>query len=248
MNVFDFFFQDIDKPNDLFVAGSRETATFNQIKENSLKVSFWINKEIGQDKRILLICPNSVYFISVYLGIMKSGNVCVPINPAIEQDSLEYICRIADVKHAFIYSKLKLDFNFNEIKSIDESGYEEILDGQFEDDLSDDFDGNQLAQILFTSGSTGYPKGVMLSHKNLIANTTSIIQYLNLNSSDRMEVVLPFYYCYGLSLLHTHLKAGGSIVLNNNFIFIGSILNDLKKYKCTGFAGVPSHFQILFPS
>ena len=60
-----------------------------------------------------------------------------------------------------------------------------------------------------------------------------------------MLVVLPFYYCYGLSLLHTHLRAGGSIVLNNSFIFLGSIIRDLREYKCTGFAGVPSHFQIL---
>jgi len=58
-------------------------------------------------------------------------------------------------------------------------------------------------------------------------------------------VVMPFYYCYGLSLLHTHLKVGGSIVFNNSFIFLGSVINDLKNYKCTGFAGVPSHFQIL---
>src|SRR5208283_3908465 len=101
------------------------------------------------------------------------------------------------------------------------------------------------AEIIFTSGSTGLPKGVELSHTNLIANTTSIITYLHLTADDRMLVVLPFYYCYGLSLLHTHLTVGGSIVLNNSFIFIGGIFRDLKQYNCTGFAGVPSHYQIL---
>jgi acyl-CoA synthetase (AMP-forming)/AMP-acid ligase II len=85
----------------------------------------------------------------------------------------------------------------------------------------------------------------MISHKNLMANTESIITYLKINQNDRMLVVLPFYYCYGLSLLHTHLRIGGSIVLNNSFIFLGSIINNLLDYKCTGFAGVPSHFQIL---
>jgi len=108
-----------------------------------------------------------------------------------------------------------------------------------------EFDENQCAEIIFTSGSTGKPKGVMISHKNLIANTESIITYLKLKESDRMLVVLPFYYCYGLSLLHTHLRVGGSIVLNNSFIFIGGIINNLRDYKCTGFAGVPSHYQIL---
>jgi acyl-CoA synthetase (AMP-forming)/AMP-acid ligase II len=85
----------------------------------------------------------------------------------------------------------------------------------------------------------------MITHKNIIANTESILQYLNLSINDTIEVVLPFYYCYGLSLLHTHLRVGGSLVLNNSFIFIGSVLNDLRKYNCTGFSGVPSHFQLL---
>jgi acyl-CoA synthetase (AMP-forming)/AMP-acid ligase II len=101
------------------------------------------------------------------------------------------------------------------------------------------------AEIIFTSGSTGEPKGVMISHKNLIANTESIIEYLKLTRDDRMLVVLPFYYCYGLSLLHTHLRIGGSIVLNNSFMFLGAIINNLIDFKCTGFAGVPSHFQII---
>jgi long-subunit acyl-CoA synthetase (AMP-forming) len=87
----------------------------------------------------------------------------------------------------------------------------------------EDFDKEACAEIIFTSGSTGEPKGVMVSHKNLIANTESIISYLKLTPNDRMLVVLPFYYCYGLSLLHTHLRAGGSIVFNNSFIFLGSI-------------------------
>jgi acyl-CoA synthetase (AMP-forming)/AMP-acid ligase II len=85
----------------------------------------------------------------------------------------------------------------------------------------------------------------MLSHKNLIANTKSIVNYLHLDNTDRMLVVLPFYYCYGLSLLHTHLRVGGSLVFNNSFIFLGAIINDLVNHKCTGFAGVPSHYQIL---
>jgi long-chain acyl-CoA synthetase len=85
----------------------------------------------------------------------------------------------------------------------------------------------------------------MISHKNLITNTGSIIEYLGLKDKDIMLVVLPFYYCYGLSLLHTHLRVGGSIVLNNIFIMLGGVINDLKQFKCTGFAGVPSHFQIL---
>ncbi len=107
------------------------------------------------------------------------------------------------------------------------------------------FDRSRLAEIIFTSGSTGEPKGVMITHQNIIANTDSIISYLHLSGDDVIEIVLPFYYCYGLSLLHTHMKVGGSVVFNNNFMFLGSVINDLNKYECTGFSGVPSHFQVL---
>jgi acyl-CoA synthetase (AMP-forming)/AMP-acid ligase II len=102
-----------------------------------------------------------------------------------------------------------------------------------------------LAVLIFTSGSTGIPKGVMQTHRNIEVNTLSIIEYLNLTDTDRIMVVLPFSYCFGTSLLHTHLRVGGQCVLNNQFMFPGKVLNEINEKECTGFAGVPSHYQIL---
>ncbi len=103
----------------------------------------------------------------------------------------------------------------------------------------------QLAMILYTSGTTGLPKGVMLSHRNLASNALSIITYLGLTPDDRVMAVLPFYYSYGTSLLTTHVIAGGSLVLENGFHYPNLVLAKMAAERVTGFAGVPSTFAIL---
>ena len=103
-----------------------------------------------------------------------------------------------------------------------------------------------LAALMFTSGSTGSPKGVMVTHRNIECNSLDIISYMGLNCDDRVMVVLPFHYCFGLSLLHSHLMVGGSLVLNNEFkLFPEAMLGELRQKGCTGLAGVPSTYQIL---
>lgn len=246
MNAFDYFFEqshDLDKD---FVLGNKETISYADLYGNSLKLARYLQVYVGRDKPIILVSPNSVFFITAYLAILKSGNVCIPLNYAIEQANLDYILEITGSKFIFCTRPLATKLSFGEKNQLlTESEYTDILKDEQELTSDDDFDQTGVAEIIFTSGSTGKPKGVMLSHQNLIANTESIVDYLKLGKHDIMGVVLPFFYCYGLSLLHTHLRVGGSIVLNNNFIFLGSVINDLKKYKCTGFAGVPSHFQVL---
>ena len=247
MNVFDYLFSYSKDLSKNFVLGPNEQATYDHIYKNSLKLAHYLKNEIGENHNVILINQNSVFSLIAYLGIMKSGNTCVPLNPLIEQKNLDFIINTTKCSFAFIPKKIEVKYSFSDVRIYDEAGLNKILCAPINKNkpFSSQFDEERLAQILFTSGSTGEPKGVMLSHKNLIANTESIIKYLQLTSDDIIEIVLPFYYCYGLSLLHTHLKVGGSVVLNNNFIFLGSVFNDLEKYKCTGFAGVPSHFQIL---
>lgn len=246
MNCFDYFFENTYSLKDDLIVGSADFASYNDFYETSCCIAGFLRKKIGQKQNVVLVSQNSSFFIIAYLGILKSGNVCIPLNPAIEQTNFNFILEKTKCNLGFISNQV-VNRVETPIETITENGLRELIETVTTDKLEFEaqFDENQLAEIIFTSGSTAEPKGVMLTHKNIIANTTSIIQYLNLTNQDRMLVVLPFFYCYGLSLLHTHIRVGGQLVLNNNFIFLTSTINNINKFKCTGFAGVPSHFQIL---
>ncbi len=246
MNAVDYFFSESKKSEQLFILNENEQITHKALYEKVEKLAAFLNSEFGSGKNMLIYSGNSYFFVLAYLSIIKSGNVCVPLNPAAKSELTEYI--IKETQAVLCFSQKKFVRNLKQFKLnlITEDEAEKAIHMQYVTEyILTGFDKEQTAELIFTSGSTAFPKGVMLSHKNLIANTKSIVEYLQLSKNDRILIVLPFYYCYGLSLLHTHLKVGGAIAFNNTFMFIGTVINNLKKYKCTGFSGVPSHFQIL---
>lgn len=210
---------------------------------NVYRLASSIVERIGTGKNVLLLSDNNIFFIISYLAIMKSGNIVIPIDAKAPEKDIAYYADICDFAMTFVQEKYsaKIHSRIPSVESVTDKTYLS-LSGEVSP-FSETSD-KELAAIIFTSGSTGEKKGVMLSHGNFIANTESILEYLELKATDRICVVLPFYYCYGLSLLHTHIKAGGSVVLSNH-PFIGGALRDIDKYECTGFAGVPSTFQIL---
>ena len=104
---------------------------------------------------------------------------------------------------------------------------------------------DDLSSIIYTSGSTGKPKGVMLSHENIVSNTYSICQYIELTEKDIQMVVLPFFYVMGKSLLNTHFAVGGTIVINNKFAYPATVIKQIVDERVTGFSGVPSTYAYL---
>lgn len=101
------------------------------------------------------------------------------------------------------------------------------------------------ALVLYTSGTTGAPKGVTLSHANLLANAQAVAGYLGLTAGDSVLGVLPFHYAYGASVLHTHLLSGARIVLAPGLQFPQLLLEACARERITGLSGVPSTFALL---
>jgi acyl-CoA synthetase (AMP-forming)/AMP-acid ligase II len=102
-----------------------------------------------------------------------------------------------------------------------------------------------LAALMPTSGSTGVPRLVRVTHANLIANTEAIIRSQSLGTDERAMLILPLSYCFGASVIHTHLYQGGGIVFDSRFMFPDKVLRAINTYGCTTFAGVPTVYNIL---
>jgi acyl-CoA synthetase (AMP-forming)/AMP-acid ligase II len=232
--------------------------TYGDLQSSAAGVAHYLISEGGRKgDRVVLASGNSFFWVSAYLGTLLAGLVSVPVAPNTATDDLEHIARLTEPRFAFLHSKVVAANvgRFGQAAVVTDAARGAAgLATSFDDVRRHALDphaevprvgSGDLAAIIFTSGSTGKPRGVKISHGNIIANTESIIQYLKLSQDDRIMAVLPFYYCFGASLLHTHLRVGGSVVLDLRFMYPDIVLKRMVETGCTGFAGVPSHYQIL---
>jgi long-chain acyl-CoA synthetase len=240
--------------------------TYGQLRSAASSVAaFLIASEGKKGDRVVLLADSSFFWAASYLGIIRAGMVCVPLPAGIPADDLQYVLSITEPTFAFVESKILARLSpppnkpsWGAITLISDLAGGSASDGISLQELQKQHPQNgadsvslpevgsdDLAVLMFTSGSTGNPRGVMVSNRNIVANTDSIIQYLSLTSRDRIMAVLPFHYCFGTSLLHSHLKVGGSVVIEPRFMYPEVVLQRMRDTGCTGFAGVPSHYQIL---
>ena len=240
-------------------------ATYSQINNMAVNIAHWlIDHGIKKGDRVLFIFENSLEYVVTYYGILKSGAIAVSLSTDLKPDSLNPLIaelepQVLITNHRFerllkasnqsliknsklIIKNSKLSWNSNSYKISlfkDVVGYSKPLQPKPLIRESD------LASIIYTSGSTGKPKGVMLSHGNIVANTDSICQYLELTEKDIQMVVLPFFYVMGKSLLNTHFSVGGTVVINNKFAYPATVIKQMVDEKVTGFSGVPSTYAYL---
>lgn len=243
--------------------GSR---TYAALEEDAHRVAAALaDAGVAHGDRVILALENSIEFIACYFGILKAGAVVVPLPPGPRSDRLhKAVCDCAPsacIVDDATWAVARTGRGAASIRAAFVAPRRGVFEPEAEDSLARDLRvalahanpaadlpnvGEQdLAAIIYTSGSTGEPRGVMLSHRNIRANTESIVEYLGLAATDRIMVVLPFYYVYGLSLLHTHVAVGGTVVLDNRFAFPNVVLKAMQEHAVTGFAGVPSTFAIL---
>ncbi|MGO8836491.1 MAG: AMP-binding protein [Limisphaerales bacterium] len=249
MNIADIILRQGDDKAPAVLDGDR-VVTYHELREQVAAVAGVLRlRGHAKGDRIGIFAENSPFFITTYLGTIRAGLVAVPFQTDAAPETFQKIVADAGIQDLFVSDRL-----INRVKNWAATAGLRLLSSATLTGAGDSkavappeiAPESDLAALMFTSGSTGSPKGVMVSHRNIECNTRDIISYLGLTSRDRVLVVLPFHYCFGASLLHTHLMAGGSVVLNNNFkLYPETVLQEMQQKECTGFAGVPSTYQIL---
>ena len=233
---------------DIAMLAGRSIYTYQDLKQACAHIlGEFLSKGVKPGDRVGILGDNSLFWTAAYLASMKLGAIAVPFPTVSTPEDLARNINFIDCRMMCVDQKA-----FRKFSSTYAEGLEIVRDDILNqtgpstwDSVYRDFDVHQDAALMLTSGTTARPRAVRVTHRNIQANTNSIIEYLELNSQERILVILPFYYCFGTSLLHTHLRVGGSLALCNTFAYPETALDMIEATQSTGFAGVPSTYQTL---
>ncbi|MDY6945268.1 MAG: class I adenylate-forming enzyme family protein [Pseudomonadota bacterium] len=208
--------------------------------------------------RVALLVRNSPQYVASYFGVLAAGCVAVPLNV---QERASVLARqiehaqcsvvIADPKHpewATLTSEIAS--SVSHVVTVDlqpgGAGYHSFCAamGAAHAELTD-LAPETAAMMIYTSGTTSRPKGVLLSNGNLLANARTIAAYLQVAATDKVMCGLPFHFSYGSSVLNSNLICGAQLLLEDNFAFPQQTLRRMQEEGITGFPGVPSTFALL---
>jgi len=185
------------------------------------------------------LCRNSLGSLAGYAAMINAYVVPVLIASDLDRDLLMRLYETYKPEYLWLPDDMKEAFGeTEEIHSC--FGYTLVKTGNPPVKLHD-----ELALLLTTSGSTGSSKLVRQSYRNIAANTESIVEYLDLDNTERPITTLPMNYTYGLSIINTHLWVGAKILITDKKLMQKDFWNFFKTAKATSFGGVPYTYEIL---
>lgn len=237
-----------------------QTLTHGELGHTSQAIANGLrNLGVAKGDRIALYARNGIAFVEAYLSIIKAGAVVVPINLLIHPDEIHYILEDSGAKALIVEPELldtirKVQGHL-ELRWIVSTGATtdltpltlEALKGEGPSPQPLEMDPKEdLAAILYTSGTTGYPKGAMLTHANLVANTHSVHEAMCWREGlDRVLVVLPMFHAFAATVgLLTPLTHGSALIPMIRFE-PEAVAESIQRHQATLFLGVPSMFTVL---
>ena len=223
--------------NSILVAENGQNIFLKDIVRES---DIFINSFLKKRELIFFLCNNTIDSISLYVSFINKGVVPILINSDLEESLIRDI--IEKYNPSYIFTPLTdQNYNLNYAEFLTYNSFSVLKsENSFQTELD-----SELAILLSSSGSTGSPKLIRISYKNLLSNTISISNYLNLNSDEIAITNLPMNYSYGLSIINSHLYVGAKIVVTEKSIIQRDFWELVKIYNVTSLSGVPYTYEIL---
>ena len=240
--------------------------TYRELEERSNALAHALNaRGVVRGDRVIVFADNTVETVVAFWATLKANAVAVIVNPLTKSDKLHYLiddCRPAAlVTDSHLYDAWIRPSWSRHLKTVIVSG---ALDAErargvprllpWDEALAQgdraraparrgiDID---LAAIVYTSGSTGDPKGVMLTHRNMLTAAASIASYLELRENEVILNVLPLAFDYGLYQMIMAFRQGARLVLERSFAFPAQVVKRMVDEGVTGLPGVPTVFAVL---
>ena len=232
--------------------GSKRTFTYGQVKENVLALASWFkNSGVEKGDRIAVSGKNSPEWGTVFLAGLFCGAVVCPMDYALHDNEMDNILATAKPKLFFVdeekfqrFKNLSADYEVYSLSPKFKDEFVMDLKAEGKVDLHEALE-DDLAVILFTSGTTGNPKGVMLTHKNLVSDAYIAQTRMYLNEKDVFYALLPIHHAYTMQAVFIESLSVGAEIVYGKSMAVTRLMKELKEGQITMLLGVPLLFNKL---
>jgi long-chain acyl-CoA synthetase len=230
------------------------TVTYQQLAESSERVAGLLaGRGVGAGDRVAVMLPNVPEFASIYYGVLRLGAVVVPMNPLLKSREVAYYLSDSGAQVIFAWPASAAEVAVAveqvggvELFVVDPSPFAGLLDGQDRVPSVADRAPEDTAVILYTSGTTGRPKGAELTHGNLVSNVeVTLSDLLDLGEDDIVFGGLPLFHSFGQTVTLNAATAVGATLLQLSRFDARTAVDLLAHHGATVFAGVPTMYAAL---
>ncbi|MCR4691492.1 MAG: AMP-binding protein [Lachnospiraceae bacterium] len=227
---------DAFKENIAMIDDRGESVTYGELNEGADRLV----KAAGERCIVFCLCRNEIGSAFGYISFVNNGIVPVMLNSHLDEELLK---TLMEAYHpCFLWVPKDQAEQFAGGESV-YSRYEYVLLKTAYEQAYPLY--GELALLLTTSGSTGSPKFVRQSYENILNNARSIVEYLELDETERPITTLPMNYTYGLSIINSHLLVGATILVTDKGVLQKEFWNFFKERQATSFGGVPYTYEML---
>jgi fatty-acyl-CoA synthase len=240
---------------------TRRQLTYSELNRRALQCArVWTDLcSLRPGDRVCILSENRVEYVDAFWAAGKSGIILVPLGTRSTAHELHQIladcgprCLMYSARYEKLANELQQLVAFDHLVSLDTEdnppkalSYAKAVSRVRPDPLATRLQPEDIFCLLYTSGTTGRPKGVMIPHRQIAWNAYNTVLSWQLRQNDRVQVYTPMYHAGGLTVFMTPLFAiGGSIVLHDGFD-VAEILQAFRDYECTLLFGVPTIFKML---